>query len=379
MVKQTTIKMDLLSAQHSIWERLVRITKSENIGNAYLFSGSPGSGKEGLAIKFAQFLNCNNADEQACDICSSCIRFKKLQHEKLKIIVPLPTPKKNTNDSVSKTDLVIDEYVKSISKKAQDLFYKIQIPKANRILIQSIRELRRSLLLKHDSVGKNIVLFFDAHLLSSGQAEAANALLKILEEPPENTTLVLVTDHKELMLKTILSRCQHIQIPRLPDDFILEWLINNDLGADTADFIAGLSRGNIHQARNLSSRPVEDTIGLIRSLVQTVVSQSPDKWRTFTQTYGKLAGHDPAEFKFHFSLMTLWFRGAYRLRKGVNTGLKDTSIESDMVSFNESFPHADLMAISLGLEDSINAILKNLYKPLILTNLLLDIQGYLRE
>ena len=81
MVKQTTIKMDLLSAQHSIWERLVRITKSEKIGNAYLFSGRPGSGKEGLAIKFAQFLNCNDADEQACDICPSCIRFKQLQHE----------------------------------------------------------------------------------------------------------------------------------------------------------------------------------------------------------------------------------------------------------------------------------------------------------
>ena len=50
-----------------------------------------------------------------------------------------------------------------------------------------------------------------------------------------------------------------------------------------------------------------------------------------------------------------------------------------MVSFNESFPHADLMAISLRLEDSLNAILKNLYMPLILTNLLLDIQRYLRE
>ena len=124
---------------------------------------------------------------------------------------------------------------------------------------------------------------------------------------------------------------------------------------------------------------MEETIGQLRSLVQTVVYQSPDKWRTFTQTYGKLAGHNPAEFKFHFSLMTLWFRGAYRLRKGVNTGLKDTSIESDMVSFNESFPHADLMAISLRLEDSLNAILKNLYMPLILTNLLLDIQRYLRE
>ena len=86
------------------------------------------------------------------------------------------------------------------------LFYKIQIPKANRILIRSIRDLRKTLYLKEDNVGRKMVLFFDAHLLSAGQGEAENALLKILEEPPKNTTLLLVSDHKELLLSTILSR-----------------------------------------------------------------------------------------------------------------------------------------------------------------------------
>ena len=379
MVNKTIIKLDLVSAQNSTWARLVRVTKSENVGSAYLFSGPPGAGKECLAIKFAQLMNCSNTNDQVCNICPSCVRFKQLQHEKLKIIVPLPAPKKKTKDSGSKTALVLDEYVQGVSKKAKDLLYKIQIPKANRILIQSIRELRRSLYLKHDSIGRNIVLIFDAHLLSSGQAEAANALLKVLEEPPENTTLVLVTDHKELMLQTILSRCQKVDIPCLPNDFILEWLIDNNLDIEDAKFVAGLSRGNIHQARSLSCHPVEEIINLIRSLVQTVISQDPDKWRMFTQTYGKLAGQNPAEFKYHFGLMTLWFWGAYQLRKGVDVGLKETSIQSDLMSFNESFPHADLMAVSLCLEDTLVSIPQNLYMPLILTNLLLDIQKYLRE
>ena len=51
---------NLISAQKEIWERLVKVTDSENIGSAYLFSGPKGSGKEGLAIKFSQLLNCKN-------------------------------------------------------------------------------------------------------------------------------------------------------------------------------------------------------------------------------------------------------------------------------------------------------------------------------
>ena len=377
MVSKTTITLDLLSAQNVTWERLARVTKSNNIGSAYLFYGPPGAGKEGLAIKFAQLMNCNDGDSQVCNICPSCVRFNQLQHEKLKIIVPLPTPKKNTKNSESKTDFVLDNYTQCISKKAQDLLFKIQIPKANRILIQSIRELRRSLYLKNDPAGRNIVLILDAHLLSAGQAEAANALLKILEEPPENTTLVLVTDYKELLLQTIISRCQQIAIPRLPNDFILAWLIDHNLDAEEAKFVTGLSRGNIHQARNLSSQPVEDIINLMQSLVQTVISQDPDKWRAFTQTYGKLASQNLTEFNYHFSLVTLWFREAYLLRKGLRSDFIGTSLQSGFILFNESFPRADLTAISFCLEDTLEAIPQNLYMPLILTNLLLDIQKYL--
>ena len=111
----------------------------------------------------------------------------------------------------------IDLLTESIQNKSKDPFYKISIPRASRILIQSIRELRKSLYLKGSPSGRKLVIIFDAHLLSVGQGEAANALLKILEEPPENTTLILVTDHQSLLLPTILSRCQLIQFPPLSD------------------------------------------------------------------------------------------------------------------------------------------------------------------
>ena len=111
--------------------------------------------------------------------------------------------------------------------------------------------------------GRKIVLIFDAHLLSAGQGEAANALLKILEEPPKNTTLILITDHVELLLPTILSRCQRIGIPRLNDSFIQDWLRMKMVKESEIQFLAGLSLGNIHQARYLILQSVGDLMKLV--------------------------------------------------------------------------------------------------------------------
>ena len=83
--------------------------------------------------------------------------------------------------------------------------------------------MRRKLYLKTQNSGRKVVLVFDAHLLNSGQGEAANAFLKILEEPPSNTTIILVTDHMELLLPTILSRCQKINFPKLNNKYLEDW------------------------------------------------------------------------------------------------------------------------------------------------------------
>ena len=137
---------EIYDAQSRVWNLLSKIVGSLRIGSSYLFSGSEGCGKEALSIKFFQFLNCEKRVEKPCNNCPSCKKSLKLQHEKLNLIFPLPTPKKPTKDNSiffdSKTSDTIQE---EISAKAKNLFHKIKIPKSNRILIQSVRNLRRSL------------------------------------------------------------------------------------------------------------------------------------------------------------------------------------------------------------------------------------------
>ena len=186
----------LLVTQKSSWENLIQISKTKKIANGYLFSGPVGSGKEAIALKFSQLLNCESSNDKICYKCGSCIRFNKLQHENLKIITPLPASKNTSSDLNSTGGIFSEDLIKSIKKKSENPFYKISIKNANRILIQSIRELRKTLYLKHDQKkGHNIVIIFDAEMLCAGQGESGNALLKILEDKEINT--FITTQHTE--------------------------------------------------------------------------------------------------------------------------------------------------------------------------------------
>tara|TARA_Y100001970_G_scaffold292723_2_gene435470 strand:+ start:2763 stop:3881 length:1119 start_codon:yes stop_codon:yes gene_type:complete len=372
------MNINLISTQKEIWDRLVKITYSNNIGNAYLFSGPKGSGKEGLAIKFSQLLNCKNSSSEICYNCESCIRFKSLQHERLNIIIPLPAPK--NGQSIDNKNYISGDYADSIKKKSIDIFYKMNIPKANRILIQSIRGIKKTLYLKQeDDGGRNIVIIFDSELLCSGQGEAGNALLKILEEPPDFTTIILVTDHKKLLFETIISRCQEINIPKLPDDYILNWLIQSGVKEKEANFLVSICRGNIHQARALSSQPIKNIKSTIEKLPTILINNNSSEWRWFTDYYSRLYISNQLEFNYHLNLILLWFRSAIKIRQGMDSDFQNTSLESHIISFNHKYPKANIYAIMLCIEDVKKSASQNLFMPLILLNLILDIQKHINE
>ena len=93
--KMTFIK---LNVQQSIWSKLSQLKSNHRIANAYLFSGSRGSGKEAIALKFATYVNCTAVDGP-CGECASCRRFRFLQHEHLKLIVPMPREVKSSGNA----------------------------------------------------------------------------------------------------------------------------------------------------------------------------------------------------------------------------------------------------------------------------------------
>ncbi len=375
------IRFEIKQAQRSTWDLLEKSIKNNKIGSAYLFSGSSGVGKEAMAIEFGATINrdYNKFSKEVAD--ANYLRFKTLQHELLKLIFPLPTGKSqkgNINDleSLDQSDL---ELVKSnIEQKSIDPFHKILLPNATRIRINSIRELRKSLYLKSDDIGRKIVLIFDAHLLTAGQAESANALLKILEEPPSNTTIILVTDNKNKLLPTILSRCQHIDIPPLKRETIRETLINNGTDSEFANLIADVAQGDLRKALSIANDSIDNFLQSIQILTMSGVSEDGKKWRDFINDNSMLARNDMYQLQQNIFLLQVWFQSVFHLRIGVSDSMQRPELLDYMQEFNKKFPTADLHKINILLENTIDAVGRNLHMSLFITNLLINIQKNLK-
>ncbi len=367
--------------QPNVWERLLRAKSNMRIGSAYLFVGPRGCGKEWGAIEFAKLLNCDNPGDIPCNDCPSCTKFYSLQHPNFKLIVPLPGSDKSSQssdplDSLKKEDF---EYLSSaMLNKGTDPFYKIQVPSARRITINSIRDLRRNIYLKSLSNGRKVVIIFDAHLLSEGMGESANALLKILEEPPPNTTLILVSDKKSALLPTVISRCQPINFPTLSREKIRLILENDEFDNILAAQASIIANGDIHLARELADHSTDDILDEAEALAKMMIRVNEKGWRDFINNNAMLASRKPEDFKFKIYLLQLWFHQAYRMKTDGKTNHLLPGITESLKKFNDTYPHADLGEINKVLEETTESLARNLYAPLTLTNLLITVQELLK-
>ena len=373
--------MNISEAQPFVWKRLTKIKSNKKIGNSYLFSGPVGCGKEWSAIEFSRLINCESHEFSSCASCSSCLKFSNLQHENLNLIFPLPSTSKlkavdDPIKGISKEDYEL--VLQLIDLKAKDPFCKISIPKARRITINSIRFLRKSLYLKSQNTGRKIVIIFDAHLLSEGAGESANALLKILEEPPNNTSIILVTDKKSKLPLTITSRCQQIDFSSLSFDKARELIENDKVDNDRATQLAMLSNGNMHLAKELVlkdiDRPLKEAYNLLDSL--TLLDQNT--WRNTINNLSMLAFRSPEEFIFKISLIQMWVSIASRFKLSKQETSSFDQYFKTFEEFNNKYPHASFFEINNLLEDAMQALNRNLYMPLFILDMMITIQSLLK-
>ncbi len=180
----------------------------QQMGHAYLLYGYEGIGKEAYAIELASHMLCEKGPLQKCGTCPSCRQMAKLWHPDFHYIFPVP----------SKSKVKTEDIVKAVESKAQNPFSRISFNEKNGFIgIEAVRELKNALY-KHPQQGKiKIALIQD---IDSMRVEAANALLKILEEPPPYVYFILVTSKISKLLPTILSRCQLIHFDKPASDNI---------------------------------------------------------------------------------------------------------------------------------------------------------------
>ncbi|HLP05440.1 MAG TPA: DNA polymerase III subunit [Paludibacter sp.] len=240
-----------LIGQHDIKDRFRRTVTEQRIPHAQLLVGAEGIGKLGLAIAYAQYISCENRSEtDSCGVCPSCVKYSKLVHPDLHFVFPIIKPG-NSNSAVC--DNFIHDFRKMLIQSPyfslNDWYAQISgDAKQGLIYSNESEEILRKLSLKtYESEYKVMIIWLPEKM----HPTCANKLLKILEEPPEKTVFLLVSNEPDQLLTTILSRTQQVRVPRLGTGEIVDMLMKNgkyEITTLDAENIARIANGSYLKA-----------------------------------------------------------------------------------------------------------------------------------
>ena len=287
------------------WEILSALKQKSRIPNALLFHGDEGIGKEAYAIEFASFLNCknNSSSSYACRECLSCKKIINNNHEYLHYIFPLPRGKiSSKKDDISKAfnDKTLSSYNHQINLKLENPYHKINIDGANTILINSIRSIKKKIFRTTSNEAWQVILIFNAEKLCFPNQEAANSLLKVLEEPPSRTIFILVTSKNDLLLDTIKSRCI---------EFFFSKSNNEDLQQKKEPIdIYSLVNGNMNIINDLKDEDI-NKISTFLNLYNNCIKESDKTMVTkLVSSLEKLAKSNNLLFNVYINVLKNYYR-----------------------------------------------------------------------
>lgn len=232
---------------------------SQRIPHALMLLGMPGSGDLSLAIAFAQYVLCDDRkDGEACGHCSNCVKAAKFVHPDIHFSFPAVGGTNVTSDTY------IGEWRKALAENpyldANQWLQRLgaENKQGNINKVECLQIIHKLSLKIFEARYKILVMWLPEYLGKEG-----NRLLKLIEEPPENTLLLLVAQNQELILNTILSRCQLVKVGHLSDEEIEQGLISSlGLAAEKARSIAHLANGNFNEALKIAQLPENDHAGL---------------------------------------------------------------------------------------------------------------------
>ncbi len=243
---------------------LHRAVAQDRLAHALLFKGAMGVGKKTFARTFAAALNCQEPENhEPCGQCPSCRKFRSSSHP----------------------DFIVIE------------------PEGAAIKISQVRELKKTLAFPPFEAKIRVALLCDIHTM---RREAANSLLKTLEEPPAHTMLILTADEAGGILPTIFSRCQTVPFFPLPQTEVAKILAQEaGLKMESAATLAAMAEGSLGRARLLLAK---DLLGLRREIVENLLRLEPDTPAAI-QALGELA-ESAAKLKENLgellALLTTW-------------------------------------------------------------------------
>ena len=232
-------------------ERIVEVfrrsVRSGKTPHSYIFEGVRGCGRRKTALALIQALFCAAVDDDACGVCPSCRKVAGGNHGDIHFIEPLP----------DKRDISIDQ----------------------------LREIQRELALRPYEAPRKACIIEPADRMS---VNAANSLLKTLEEPPGNAIIILLTENADMLLPTVRSRCQSIRFSSLSPENVRLLLERSGVAPDLAELLAPLSEGSMQRAGELDNSTLVERR---EALVGHLTALNLDRIGTIFDTAEEMAGN----------------------------------------------------------------------------------------
>jgi DNA polymerase III subunit delta' len=306
-----------IPGQETIKAILRRSVQNSHLAHAQLFDYPAGGGGLALALAFATYINCENRNEEdACGTCASCVKMSKLIHPDFHFIFPIATSKKvDGKTSEAFLQLWRSFVLESPYRVLPDWLDHIGADnKQGNISVEEARGILRKLSVKSYEGEYKILLIWKPDIMN---ASSSNAILKILEEPPEKTLFLLVSDQSDRLLTTIISRTQRITIPAFSDKDVRTFLGDHQISVSTASQIAFLCDGNLAEALKLAQENDDDRSGWFAAWMRSCYKYDLSHLVKLADTYDGMSKEKQKglmEYALRlFRDMLLWSHGAGEL------------------------------------------------------------------
>lgn len=363
-----------------IRQKLIRVIQDQRVSHAQLFTGPEGCGKLAMAIAYAQYVNCQDKQEDdSCGICSSCLKFEKLVHPDLHFMYPVATTKEITGKPISinfikqwRSFLFSNNYYVGLN----DWYEAIEIEKKQgSINVYDCNDLLKTLSYTTYEAEYKVMIIWMVEKLHHA---AAPKLLKILEEPPDKTLFILVSEKPEQIMSTIISRTQIVRIPKIANDEMEDYIgRTTSLTPAESQKICSLSEGNYLDARRILKG--DDDVSHFQFFRQWMRSCYSVNLREIKKTTDEFAvmGRERQKQFFSFSLKII--------RDCLLSHFKNDRIlilEGEELEFINKFSpyihHGNGAEFSEKLNSSYSQIERNANPSILFLNLSLKFAGLLR-
>ena len=380
---------DIRDQDHA--HELLRLAAAKNrLPHAAIFYGQKGVGKTTTAFALAQFLNCEQPSvSDSCSDCRSCRRFARLAHPDLHWIFPMAGSEKG--------DKRIEHIRDTVKRRVAPGIHGLSYPGAASIAIGrdddtragSVGELRRQAGYRPVEAKVKVFVISQAERMTR---EAANSLLKVLEEPPPNNLVILTAERKGELLDTIVSRCQSVRFRDLSETQIADLLVErggewDEKGTHTpvpreaAVLAAALAGGSLTRAQDLV---VNDVVEIRNEALRFLSLRpgDPDFHKAVAdldKNLGFVSGEDgkpkglksdrrSIELVLDFGI--LWLGDLLRAATGSSLPLINQDRKAEIQEQAARFSVEEIRRRSTVLDDARSALRGNVYRPLVLYPLL---------